>query len=86
MIYVKEEMKVVQGSGFQTIFGRGPVGGPYDEKKVLSGLTPIELNVKIFLLGDQKWAVKASLKTSGIGRTFHRRVPDLLFLQHQPNF
>jgi hypothetical protein len=53
-------------SGFPTIFDRGPVGGPYDEKKVLSGPTPIELNVKIFLLGDQKWAVKASLKTSAL--------------------
>lgn len=53
-------------SGFQTFFDRGPVGGPYSEKKVLLGPTPIELNVKIFLLADQKWAVKASLKTSAL--------------------
>ncbi len=39
-------------SGFQTFFDRGPVGGPYNEKKVLSGPNPIELNVivDVFLL------------------------------------
>ncbi len=40
-------------SGFQTFFSRGPVCGPSNEKKVFSGSTSIEPNVKNSRLRDQ---------------------------------
>jgi hypothetical protein len=51
---------------FSNFFARGPISGPCYEKKVRSGSTLIEPNVKDFWFRNQWWGVKASLKTSAI--------------------
>ncbi len=44
---------MVYNSSFQTFFARGPVSGPSNEKKFLSGSYSIEPNVKKLRLRDQ---------------------------------